>query len=169
MPAQDGALIGATGNLGPSIIHALQTPTFNLTPLRRQSSAPQKLPNLTIHRLHEDIFTLPSTQSLPLLTSALQNQQSLIVLLPVTQVLTQRIFITAALQAGIQHFIPGEFSSCDSLDPILQEYLEIYADKAFILAQLRDVCEMPGSRMSHASVIFGRIFLFWLEDWVAGV
>lgn len=99
----------ASGNLGPAILTALrESKLFDVTVLTRQESS---------HKFPQDVKVKPvdyaSKQSL---VTALQGQDGLVSTLSIFGIESQKTLVDAAIEAGVQRFIPSEFGS-DTLNP----------------------------------------------------
>ncbi|PVH79992.1 NAD(P)-binding protein [Cadophora sp. DSE1049] len=116
-------LAGASGNLGPAILHALlDCGKFNVTVLTRKESK----------------ATFPSAakvvkvdySSLESLTSAFQGQDAVISTLSALVLSDQTRMIDAAIATGVQRFLPSEFGS--DLENPKARALPVYAGKVEI-------------------------------------
>ncbi len=100
----------ATGNLGPSILTALHTAGFRVTALARASSqhtnsTPQFPPHLEPHLAvrHVDYASFESIKE------ALQGQDAVVSVVGTGAIAVQRLFVDAAVAAGVRRFVPSEF------------------------------------------------------------
>ncbi|OBT68696.1 hypothetical protein VE03_01820 [Pseudogymnoascus sp. 23342-1-I1] len=118
------AIAGASGNLGVPILHALiESNIFNVTVLTRHSSNAQFPPSVRVIRVD---YT-----SIPDLTAALTGQDAVVSALTTAAVETQVPLIEAAIAAGVQRFIPSEYSA--SIDnpksatlPVYQPFIKVH-------------------------------------------
>ncbi|KAK9415705.1 putative Bifunctional pinoresinol-lariciresinol reductase [Seiridium unicorne] len=103
------ALVGATGNLGPSVLEALlKTKDFNITVLKRAESK-SKLPA----SVKVKVVDFEDEASL---VAALKGQDAVVSTLGTPGFALQTRLIDAAASAGVKRFIPSEFGS-DTANP----------------------------------------------------
>ncbi|KAL7272792.1 hypothetical protein RUND412_004379 [Rhizina undulata] len=97
------ALVGATGNLGPSILAALRESSYNVTVLTRAgSTSTQNLPSdVTVVSVDYDNHAS--------VVEALRGQDALVVTIGAAGIVLQRKIIDAAVEAGVKRYIPSEF------------------------------------------------------------
>lgn len=146
MPAYKNiALAGANGNLGPAIVQALIDANFNLTILSTSGKAPPNLPS-SVKVLKVD-YTSHSD-----LVQALQGQEALVSALPNHSM--QPALIDAAIEAGVQHFIPSEFGS-DTQHPKVQS-LPVFQGKLDTQEHLKS----KSKEISWTTIVNG-LFLDW--------
>lgn len=104
-PIHNIILVGAGGNLGPSILSAfLSDPHFTITILTRHSSTSTYPPQLKVHRISD---TYPEAE----LLDAFRGQDAVISAIANAHTLLQKRMADAALKAGVQRFVPSEFGS----------------------------------------------------------
>ncbi|KAF2197759.1 NAD(P)-binding protein [Delitschia confertaspora ATCC 74209] len=97
-------IIGAGGNLGPSIINAfLKHSSFNLTILTRSESKSTFPPS--VKTIRADYSSLDS------LTSAFKGQDVALSLVSGTALVDQQKLIDAAIAGGVKRFLPSEYGS----------------------------------------------------------
>lgn len=98
-------IIGAGGNLGPSILSALDNePHFNVSVLTREGSKSSFAP-------HVKVFKTPESYPQENLLRAFAGQDAIIDLAPNHLVDQRKSCINAAIKAGVKRYIPGEFGS----------------------------------------------------------
>ena len=98
-------LIGAGGNLGPSILSAFATDSrFMVSILARKSSESSFPSNILVHRVGEDY---PEAE----LLEAFKGQQAIISTIATANSLQQKSIIDTAIKAGVKRFVPSEFGS----------------------------------------------------------
>ncbi|KAK0665968.1 hypothetical protein QBC41DRAFT_231670 [Cercophora samala] len=98
------AVLGGTGNLGPSIVHHLLSAGFTVTGLTRASSTnstPVYPDSVTVHKV--DFASFDS------LRSALDGQDAVVSVVGSPGVAAQKLAVDAAVAAGVKRFIPSEF------------------------------------------------------------
>ncbi|KAG0633188.1 hypothetical protein HOY80DRAFT_656103 [Tuber brumale] len=99
-------LVGATGNLGPSILTALQASTsLETTILTRENSKTAQSPPPNTKVLTADYTSVSS------LAAAFAGQDAVVSTIASTALGDQQTLIDAAVQAGVKRFIPSEFGS----------------------------------------------------------
>jgi len=105
------AVVGGSGNLGPSIVHALLDAGFTVTVLTRVDSS-AKLDFPATVRIVKTNYTPAS------LEKALKGQDAVISTIATAALAHQKDVVDAAIQAGVQRFIPSQFGiKADNLDP----------------------------------------------------
>ncbi|CAP65965.1 uncharacterized protein PODANS_5_11570 [Podospora anserina S mat+] len=98
------AVLGGTGNLGPSIVHELLSAGFTVTGLTRFSSTnstPAYPDSVTVHKV--DFGSFDS------LKDAFSGQDAVVSVVGSPGVSAQRLAVDAAIAAGVKRFIPSEF------------------------------------------------------------
>ncbi|CEJ61926.1 hypothetical protein PMG11_10442 [Penicillium brasilianum] len=120
------ALVGATGNLGPSILQALLAASLETTVLTRVGSAHKvSVPPGSEKFLKVQEVDYSSHESL---VSALEPISVVVSTLGFENLFTiQKKLIDASLEANVTRFIPSEFGN-DSANPLVRK-LPLYADK----------------------------------------
>ncbi|KAJ4368904.1 hypothetical protein N0V83_005986 [Neocucurbitaria cava] len=104
MSIKNVIIIGAGGNLGPSILNTfLKESSFNTTVLSRQGSKSTFPSGVKV--LHADYSSISS------LTEAFQGQDAVIAVVAGVALGDQTKLIDAAIAAGVKRFIPSEFGS----------------------------------------------------------
>ena len=101
------ALVGATGNLGPSILKALLDAGYEVTILSREGSTSTDSlashPNQKIAKVNfEDVKSI---------TAALEGIEGVVSNVASHALLSQKKIIDAAITAGVKRFLPSEFGS----------------------------------------------------------
>ncbi len=98
-------LIGAGGNLGPSILSAFDTDSrFNVSILARQSSKSAFPSHLKVHRISDDY---PEAE----LLEAFKGQDAIVSTIATANAVQQQAIIDSAIKAGVKRFVPSEFGS----------------------------------------------------------
>lgn len=93
--------VQASGNLGPSILSALDAdPHFTVSVLSRQSSKSTFPSHIKVHTVAD---SYPENE----LVEAFKGQDAIIATTPATT--PQKVFINAAIKAGVKRFLPSEF------------------------------------------------------------
>ncbi|EXJ89938.1 hypothetical protein A1O3_03005 [Capronia epimyces CBS 606.96] len=104
-PIQNVIVIGASGNVGPSIVKALQSDaSFSLSILARQSSSASYPSGVPVHRVDD---SYPEKEVL----NAFRGQDAVVCALSLQILLQQIKFIDLAVEAGVRWFIPAEFGA----------------------------------------------------------
>ncbi|KIW06038.1 uncharacterized protein PV09_03214 [Verruconis gallopava] len=115
------ALIGASGNLGPSILNAfLKNGSFNISVLSRQSSSATFPSSVKVFKID---FSYDS------LVSAFKGQDAVVSIAGGGQLSDQQKYIDAAIEAGVKRFIPSEFGN-DTTNPKTTELVPLFKPKA---------------------------------------
>ena len=114
-------LIGAGGNLGPSILSAFDVDEgFTVSILARHSSNSTFPAHLKVHRIGDDY---PEAE----LVAAFKGQDAVISTIATANAVQQKKMVDAAVKAGVKRFVPSEFGS-DTLNEkavtILPQYFK---------------------------------------------
>ena len=153
-PIKKVALLGADGKLGPSILRELVDSGFHVTILKRKSSkSPSNYPPGVAESRVDDFFEVEG------LKIALQGQDAVIVATPGSLGDLQKRLAEAAVAAGVQHFIPADFGSCDSKLALAMEWVPLYAEKTKVREFLKGLAEQH-SDFAWTSLVCGHFF-----DW----
>jgi nucleoside-diphosphate-sugar epimerase len=146
---QNVVLVGASGNIGPSILTALLNSNFDVTVLSRTDSA------ATFPSTVKVIKTDYSESSL---VDALKGQDAVIASLGGAVLDLQKKVIDAAVKAGVKRFIPSEFGS-DTRDPKIVAAVPLFKSKS-------DVLEYAASAAaSNPQFSFTGVFTGPFFDW----
>lgn len=142
-------LAGATGNLGPTILEALESSgKFNITVFRRQGSS-SKVPS-SVKVVDIDY------NSIDALTKALQGQDAVVSTLVAEDPKSQSNLIAASVAAGVKRFLPSEFG-CDIENPQAAK-LPVFASKIDTSSKLKELSKTTS--LSYTLVRTGP-FLDW--------
>lgn len=116
-------LAGATGNVGPAILRALQDANYEVTVLTRGNGAELKqLPSTFKHSVAKvDYANVES------LRTAIRGSDVVVSALPAKALSAQKLLIDASVAVGVKRFFPSEFGS-DPSEPELRN-LPFYSNK----------------------------------------
>ena len=124
-------LIGAGGNLGPTVLNALTSdPRFTVSILSRKSSKSTFPSHLTVHRVSDDY---PESE----LVSAFKGQDAIVVTISGASAHKQKDFIDAAVKAGVKRFVPSEFGGDTVNEKALAILPQLYGKKKEVVDYLR--------------------------------
>ena len=124
-------LIGAGGNLGPTILDALTSDSrFTVSILTRTSSKSTFPSHFTIHRVSDDY---PESQ----LLSAFKGQDAIVVAISRASAHKQKNFIDAAVKAGVKRFVPSEFGGDTANQKALAVLPQLYGKKKEVVDYLK--------------------------------
>ncbi|KAK1990242.1 NmrA-like family protein [Colletotrichum falcatum] len=101
MSVKKVAVVGGSGNLGPSIVGALLAGGFEVTALSRKESSATFPPDVTVKRI--------DLSSVEEVTEALEGQDALVSIVGTAGYASQKTLADAAVAAKVQRFIPSEF------------------------------------------------------------
>ncbi|KAI9681951.1 MAG: hypothetical protein M1817_000005 [Caeruleum heppii] len=146
------ALMGASGNLGPSILKGLLDEGFNVTVLSRPSST------ATFPSAVKVVKTDYSPESL---VQAFTGQDAVVSTLGATALEDQIITIDAAVKAGVSRFLPSEFGSNTRDDRALQIGPDVFGSKVKI-AKYLELKARNHDDFSYTNMITGPFFDFCL-------
>lgn len=143
------ALVGASGNLGPSILNVLLASNlFSITVLTRPTSKHQFPSNVTV--LPVDYSSHAS------LTTALTGQDAVIALFGAESADLQLPLLDAAIAAGVRRFIPSDFGS-DTHNELVKS-LPVFAKKIEVQ---NAVVERAAKGLIEYTQIINGPFLDW--------
>ncbi|KAH7116781.1 isoflavone reductase family protein-like protein CipA [Dendryphion nanum] len=140
-------IIGAGGNLGPSILKAFLNSSFNTTVLSRESSNSTFPSGVKVIRANYD--------SVDSLKAAFQGQDAVLSIVGGTALGDQNKLIDAAIAAGVKRFLPSEYGSNTVNERLLELVPVFHAKKGTV-----DYLKSKESEISWTSVITGPFF-----DW----
>ncbi|KAF2712553.1 isoflavone reductase family protein-like protein CipA [Pleomassaria siparia CBS 279.74] len=141
-------IIGAGGNLGPTILKTLlEESSFNVTVLSREGSSSTFPEGVKVVRANYQ-----DTNSL---TSALKGADAVLSFVGSTALGDQNKLIDAAIAAGVKRFLPSEYGS-DVTNEKLAALVPIFAPKIATI----DYLKSKESEISWSSIITGGFF-----DW----
>ncbi|KAJ5256937.1 hypothetical protein N7478_013041 [Penicillium angulare] len=142
------ALAGATGNLGPAILEALDAANFEVTVLTRSSN------NSFDSKIKVAEIDYQSVESIQ---KALANQDALVIALGAVGLEPHANLIKAAVAANVKRIIPSEFGS-DTTNPNAAAS-PVFGDKVAIQKQLNETVA-SSSTTSYTGIVNGP-FLDW--------
>jgi hypothetical protein len=151
---QNVLLLGADGKLGPSVLAALVSENFQVTVLKRASSKSKSAypKGVKEARISDDF---PAYE----LSEILTGQDAVVITIPGSNTQLQTRIAAAAVNAGVKHFIPADFGSCDSDSERAQELVPLYIEKSLMRKYLQNLAtKNPG--FTWTSLVCGHFF-----DW----
>jgi nucleoside-diphosphate-sugar epimerase len=151
---QNVILLGADGKLGPTVLIALVSAGFTVTVLKRASSK-------SVSSYPDSVKEVRISDDFPAyeLSEILTGQDAVVVTIPGSKTELQTRLAAAAVNAGVKHFIPADFGSCDSDSKRAQELVPLYAEKSLMRKYLTNLAEKNPS-FSWTSLVSGHFF-----DW----
>lgn len=156
MAIQKVALIGANGNLGPSILRALLAEgTLPVTVLTRRSSR-------SIYPDSVQVVYVSDEPSVDEWATALTGQEALITTFGGVNGDLQIRLADAAVRAGVERFIPADFGSCDSSDPRSVSLVPIYYQKQRVRHYLQELAS--ATSLSWTSLVCGHFLDYGLRS-----
>lgn len=154
MSIKNVCLLGANGNVGPMVLHALVKDGFNVTVLKRASSSSSSdYPSGVKVAEVDDAFAVDD------LVPIFQGQDAVVVTIKGTQVDIQKRLADASVKAGVKRFIPADFGSCDSSSPHAQDCVPLFANKTELRSYLTELAN-ANKDFSWSSIVCGHFF-----DW----
>lgn len=154
-------VIGASGNLGPSILSALDSnPRFagDIEVLSRSSSQTTFPPHIKIHRVAD---SYPFDE----LVAAFKDQDAIVNMAPITEVATHKTIIDAALEAGVKRIILSEFGTNVPELQTTEPLAEVYRGKVEIRKHMEG---KEGKGLTWTGLVVGAFFDWGLEDGFLG-
>ncbi|KAF2083312.1 NmrA-like family protein [Saccharata proteae CBS 121410] len=141
-------LIGAGGNLGPAILNEFLASPFNVSVLTRPDSTSTFPPSVNV---------ITSSYELDSLVSAFKGQDAVISLVGTPGFSSQKLFVDAAIAAGVRRFIPSEYGT-DTASAKVRSLMPIFDGKRAVVEYLQSAGEPKG--LSWTALIPGFFF-----DW----
>jgi len=143
-------LVGANGNLGPSILNALLSSNFQVTVLSRSSSK-------SVYPDAVHVVIIPDDPSTEQLVPSLRNQDCVVVAFSGSIIDLQLRLADAAVVAGVKRFMPADFGSCDSSDPRALSLIPLYVTKQKVRQHLEKLAA-DNNGFSWTSLVCGHFF-----------
>ena len=157
------ALVGASGALGPYILEALQSSTtLQVTVLVRESSKATFPTSVRTRSIPDHIDTHEP------LVSALQDQDALVLAYSGSLTTQSKLFIDAAIKAGVRRIIPADYGSCDSSDARSLELVPLYKEKEKAREYLIAHEGQGSGHLSWTSLVNGHFFDQGLQGQLLG-
>ena len=154
MSIKSVVLIGADGNLGPSIYAALIENNFDVTVLKRQSSKSKS--TYPRQAAVSDAFEVAE------LAEVFKGHDAVVVTVRGAEIALQNRIADAAVRAGVKRIIPADFGSVDSSSALTQELVPLYVQKSKTRHYLIELAEKhPG--FTWTSLVCGHFFDWSLE------
>lgn len=160
------ALIGANSRIGPAILNALlDAPSQpDITILVRPTSQPVPS-NPRIHRI-----VVPSDPpTLADLTAALADIDVLVCALSPGDAETQIRLADACVAAGVERFVPADYGSMRSDDPVVLDILPNFRNKQRIREHCIKLAEKHAGEFSWTSLATGHFFDYGLHTELLGL
>ncbi|KAK1777244.1 hypothetical protein QBC45DRAFT_417315 [Copromyces sp. CBS 386.78] len=161
-PIQKITLVGASGNLGRVLLsHLLNAtnanPNLSITILQRTSSKSIYPPHP-----HLTVRTVPSSWSLPDLTSALRGQHAVIAAFPLRDLQSHLVLAEAAyLSSTVTRFIPADYGSVDARSPLARDLVPLFGKKVAVRELLEKLSDKSDNKkFTWTSLVNGHFF-----DW----
>ena len=154
------ALVGATGNLGPAILKGLLDGGYEVTILSREGSA--STDSLSSHPRQK--ITKVNFEDVNSLTTALNGIEGVVSNIGGHALLSQKIVIDAAINAGVQRFLPSDFGSDLTLEAAIVPFNK---PKAEIHSYLAEKIQMHPS-FSYTSVCNNSLLDWGLQHGLFG-
>ena len=145
----------ASGNLGPSILSALDSsPRFagDIEVLSRASSTAKFPPHIKIHRVSD---SYPFDE----LVAAFKDQDAIVNMAPITEVATHKTIIDAAIEAGVKRIVLSEFGTNVPELQTTEPLAEVYKGKVEIRKYMES---KEGHGLTWTGLVVGAFF-----DWYA--
>ncbi|KAI8821167.1 isoflavone reductase family protein [Fimicolochytrium jonesii] len=156
-PIKNVMLIGAGGNLGPSILQALLDAHFTVSILARESSQSTFPPTVTVHR---------TDYSYASLLAVFQGQDAVVSALGSSALEHQNVIVDAAVGAGVKRFIPSEFG-CNTVNRKGAAIVPFFQAKVDQVEYLKRMAAAHPS-FTWSSVITGGFFDWSLKTGFSG-
>ena len=145
------AIIGAKGNVGSSITRAiLESSLLKLTILSRKNGTSSFPAGVAIHKVDYN--------SRSELVAALQGIDAIVCAIGATGFGEQKRIIDAAIEAGVQRYLPSEFSS-NTMSSKVQELVPAFRPKIEVMEYLRS---KESATFTWTGICTGPLF-----DWVS--
>ena len=148
-------LFQASGNLGPSILSALDSnPRFagDIEVLSRASSKTTFPPHIKIHRVSD---SYPFDE----LVAAFKDQDAIVNMAPISEVATHKTIIDAAIKAGVKRIVLSEFGTNVPELQTTEPLADVYKGKVEIRKYMES---KEGQGLTWTGLVVGAFF-----DWYA--
>ncbi|OAA56246.1 NmrA-like protein [Niveomyces insectorum RCEF 264] len=155
-------VVGANGNLGGPVLHALRTAgTFRVNVLQRATSksvVPGESDG-TVNVLRVDAWTVER------LAHLLRGQDAVVVTFPLRNVDDHLALAEAAQAAGVRRYIPADFGSVDARSERARQLVPLFEKKERVRAKLIELAAAgaPG-RFTWTSIVGGHFFDWGLRE-----
>ena len=154
MSIQNVVLLGADGKLGPAILRALLSKSFQVTVLKRASSkSSDAYPNGVKVAKVQDDFAVDAV------AECLSGHDAVVVTFKGSQVDIQEKVALACVKAGVRRLIPADFGSCDSSSEWTQSLVPLYKRKTELRDRLIQLAK-DSTTFTWTSLVCGHFF-----DW----
>ncbi|MCJ1319497.1 hypothetical protein MMC15_004833 [Xylographa vitiligo] len=151
MSLQNVIILGAGGNLGPSILSALTSdPHFTVSVLSRHSSTSIFPPSVTVHRIGDDF---PEAE----LLAAFKGQDAVVSTLSHAAT-GHKAIIDAAVHAGVKRFVASEFGSNTNNANLMALLPAVFGPKVEVVSYLKEQAATTG--LTWSAFVTGAFF-----DW----
>ena len=151
-------ILGAGGNLGPSILKALTDDSFfTVSILSRKSSKSTFPSHLKVHTVDDDY---PEDQ----LLEAFKGQDAVVCTISGYQIPQEKSIINAAVKAGVKRYFPSEFGA-NLANPKTAEALYFFGAK---LETVKHLKEQESKGLTWSGVVTGPFFDFCLKGGLLG-
>ena len=158
------ALVGASGNLGPFILEALQTSSIlQMTVLVRESSKSKFPDSVKVQRIPDDLSPPEA------LVDVLTGQDALVLAFSGGSTAESKLFIDAAITAGVKRIVPADYGSCDSSNRRSLDIIPLYKEKEKVRNYLIERQGQGAGRLSWTSLITGHFFDYGLMSPLLGL
>lgn len=148
-PLTNVLLIGAGGNVGPTILNAFSTdPHFTVSILTRKSSKSTFPSNLTVHRVDD---SYPEAE----LLEAFKGQDAIVSTITTANAQKQKDIIDVAVKAGVKRFVPSEFGSDTGNEKAMGLLPQYFREKRETVEYLKG---KEGEGMTWSAFVTGPFF-----------
>ena len=157
-PIKNVLIIGAGGNLGPSILTALDNhPAFNVSILSRAGSKSTFPSHIKVH-------TIPDSYPQDALITVFKGQDAIIDLAPLKDTDLHKRFVDAAIDAGVSRYMPPEWGS-NTAEPRVVAAVPIFKGKT----TMRDyLISKESTGLTWTGLINGPFFDWGLSNGFTG-
>lgn len=107
-------ILQANGNLGPSVLQALDEADFTVSVLSRKGSK-------STYDLHIEVHEVDESYPEEELVTAFRGQDAVVLTIPVSDIQKNKALVDASIKAGVKRFIPSEFGSDTSSDEVVEK------------------------------------------------
>jgi len=139
-------VVGANGNLGPTVVESLlKAKTFNVSVLTRHSTSGSTFPTAV------KVFTSDYSESS--LEEAFKGQDAIVSAIAGSALGDQKKLIDAAVKAGVKRFIPSEFGG-NTANKTAVELVPVFSRKVEIVEYLKS----QESKLTWTGIVTGPFF-----------
>lgn len=158
-------LVGANGTLGSALLTALvEAECFEVSILLRSVDPP---PRADMAAAAPRVVVVSPSMNVDELVTACTGQDAVIAAFQIHDISHHLNLAEASFMAGVRRFIPADFGSCESWNPVAQRYFPMYGKKTVLRNKYQELAQRAidqGKPFTWTSIVNGHFFDYGLED-----